>query len=189
MPSRPFIFRTVRWSAWEGCEAGLEHVDLSPADGGIHMSGVVIGSNGEARFGLAYRLRLDSSWGTREAYLHTTSRRTLHLESNGQGGWTENGRSRPDLQGCIDIDIQATPLTNTLPIRRLAWTAGESVAIRLCYVEVPSLTASSQDQRYTALTPGSLYRFESLESGFTADLPVDEDGLVLDYPSLFKRLA
>jgi hypothetical protein len=189
MPSRPFLFRTVRWSAWEGCEAGLEHADLRPADGGVDISGVVIGSNGEARFGLSYRLRLDSSWRTREARLRTTSGQALRLESNGQGSWTENGRSRPDLQGCIDIDIQATPLTNTLPIRRLQWQAGESVAIRLCYVDVPDLTASAQDQRYTALEPGALYRFESLDTGFTADLPVDEDGLVLDYPGLFRRLA
>ena len=34
---------------------------------------------------------------------------------------------------------------------------------------------------------GGLYRFESLDGGFTADLPVDPDGLVLDYPGLFKR--
>ena len=189
MPSRPFIFRTVRWSAWEGCEAGLEHVDLSPSDGGIHVSGVVIGRDGDARFGLSYRLRIDSSWRVREAHIQTTAGRAMHLESNGQGAWTENGRSRPDLQGCIDIDIQATPLTNTLPIRRLAWTTGESLDIRLCYVEVPGLAVLPQDQRYTALTPGSLYRFESLESGFTADLPVDGDGLVLDYAGLFRRLA
>jgi hypothetical protein len=189
MPSRPLIFRTIRWSAWDGCEAGLEHVDLSPADGGIDVSGVVIGREDEARFGLSYRLKLDASWRTREAHLQTTSGRALHLESNGQGGWTENGRGRPDLQGCIDIDIQATPLTNTLPIRRLDWLPVESTDIRLCYVETPGLTVSPQDQRYTALTPGSLYRFESLDSGFTADLPVDEDGLVLDYPGLFRRQA
>ena len=53
----------------------------------------------------------------------------------------------------------------------------------------PRLAVTPQDQRYTALTPGSLYRFESPGSGFTADLPVDEDGLVLDYPGLFRRLA
>jgi hypothetical protein len=61
--------------------------------------------------------------------------------------------------------------------------------IRLCYIDVPDLTASPVNQRYTALDAGSLYRFESLESGFTAGLPVDEDGFVLDYPGLFKRLA
>lgn len=168
---------------------GLEHVDVRPADGGLDISGVVIAQEDGTKFGLSYRLKLDALWRTRKAFLRTTSGHVLHLESNGQGAWTENGRSRPDLQGCIDIDIQATPLTNTLPIRRLAWTAGESVSIRLCYVEAPSLTVSPQDQRYTALTPGSLYRFESLDSGFTADLPVDEDGLVLDYPGLFRRLG
>jgi hypothetical protein len=30
-----------------------------------------------------------------------------------------------------------------------------------------------------------LYRFLSLDGSFTADLPVDADGLVVDYPELF----
>lgn len=88
----------------------------------------------------------------------------------------------------MDVDIQATPLTNTLPIRRLDPKDGESVDIRLAYIRIPDLTVAPADQRYTALRSGSLYRFESLESGFTADLPVDEDGFVLDYPGLFRRL-
>jgi hypothetical protein len=183
------IFRTVRWSAWDGGEAGMEHVDIRPADGGLDISGVVIGREEDARFGLAYRLRLDHLWRTREAHLRTTSGQVLHLESNGQGNWRENGRDQPSLQGCIDIDIQATPLTNTLPIRRLDWISGESVEVRLCYVEVPGLTLAVRNQRYTALIPGSLYRFESPAGGFTADLPVDADGFVLDYPGLFRRLG
>ena len=35
---------------------------------------------------------------------------------------------------------------------------------------------------------GGLYRFLSLDGGFTADLLVDADGLVLDYPGLFRRV-
>ncbi len=189
MPSRTFIFRTIRWSAWDGCEAGMEHVDVRPADGGLHISGVVIGREDGARFGLSYRLRLDASWRTRVVLLRTTSGQVLHLESNGQGSWHEDGRPQPALQGCIDVDIQATPLTNTLPIRRLDPKDGESVDIRLVYIGIPDLTVAPADQRYTALRSGSLYRFESLESGFTADLPVDEDGFVLDYPGLFRRLG
>ncbi len=42
------IFRTIRWSAQEGCEAGLEHVDLRPSDGGLTISGVVVGREDEA---------------------------------------------------------------------------------------------------------------------------------------------
>ncbi len=188
MPLRPLIFRTIRWSAWEGCEAGLEQADIRPSDGGHAISGVVIGRTDETKFGLHYRLKVDSSWHTKAVHVRTTSGQVLELESNGHGGWTENGKQRPDLQGCIDVDIQATPLTNTLPIRRLGWTTGQATDIRLCYIAVPDLTVSAQDQRYTAFTPGSLYRFESLKNGFTSDLPVDEDGFIRDYPELFRRL-
>ena len=45
--------------------------------------------------------------------------------------------------------------------------------------------------RYTCLETGSAgrkYKFESLDSGFIADITVDQDGLVEDYPGLFKRV-
>jgi hypothetical protein len=184
-----FIARTIRWSAWDGCEAGMEHVEISPLEGGIEFSGVVIGRDENARFGLTYRVKVDSTWRTREARLRTASGRRLHLEGNGQGLWRVNGAENPTLQGCLDIDIQASPVTNTLPIRRLGLKAGEGLEIRLCYIAVPSLELFPHRQRYTAVTPAKLYRFESLDSGFAADLPVDEDGLVLDYPGLFRRLS
>jgi hypothetical protein len=183
------IFRTIRWSAWDGCAAGMEHVDIRPADGGLHISGVVIAEDDGTDFGLSYHLKLDALWHTKEVHVRTTTGHVLHLESDGRGHWRENGKDRPDLQGCIDVDIQATPLTNTLPIRRLDLETGERMDIRLCYITVPHLTVAPENQRYTALEAGSLYRFESLESGFNADLPVDEDGFVLDYPGLFKRLG
>jgi len=183
------IFRTLRWSAWDGCEAGLEHVDIRPADGGLDISGVVIAQEDGTQFGLSYRLKLDALWHMRDVLVKTTSGHVLHLESDGHGHWRENGKDQPALQGCIDIDIQATPITNTLPVRRLDLETGESMEIRLCYITVPDLTVFASSQRYTALEAGSLYRFESLEDGFTVDLPVDQDGFVLDYPGLFKRLG
>jgi uncharacterized protein len=188
MPLSNLIFRTIRWSAWDGPETGMEHTDVRPADGGLNIAGVVIGESDGSRFGLAYRIRLDATWHTREAHLRTTSGQTLHLESDGHGHWQANGVAQPDLQGCIDIDIQATPLTNTLPIRRLDFKQGERLDLRLCYIAVPELTFSVAEQCYTALD-SSLYRFESLENGFTADLPVDEDGFVRDYPGLFRRMG
>jgi hypothetical protein len=38
---------------------------------------------------------------------------------------------------------------------------------------------------------GGLYRYEvrGIFQGFTADLPVDENGLVLDYPGIFRRMS
>jgi hypothetical protein len=42
-------------------------------------------------------------------------------------------------------------------------------------------------QRYTCLEP-QLYRYESVESGYTANLKVDTDGLVLEYPEAWRRV-
>jgi uncharacterized protein len=44
-------------------------------------------------------------------------------------------------------------------------------------------------QRYACLEDGKLYRYENADGSFTADLPLDEDGLVLDYPEMFERLT
>jgi hypothetical protein len=186
--SSMLIVRSVRWSAWEGCEVGMEQAGITPAEGGLDVAGVVIGRKDGARFGLSYRLRLDALWHVREADLRLTSGRALRLESNGRGLWHENGREQPALQGCIDIDIEATPMTNTLPVRRLAMKPGDSTEIRLCYIDVPALTSATTRQRYTALDDGATVLFESIESGFRAELPVDEDGIVRDYPGLFRRL-
>jgi hypothetical protein len=149
----------------------------------------VIGSTDDAAFGLRYRLQIDSGWRLRVAILETAAGASLHLQSDGEGHWLQNGRANPALDGCIDIDIEATPFTNTLPIRRLAFAAGESHAITLAYIRVPSLMVGPARQRYTALIPGELYRFESLEHSFIADLPVDRHGLVRDYPGLFRRIS
>jgi uncharacterized protein len=180
--------RTIRWSAWDRGDAGLEHLELRPENNVLRVSGVVVGSvDGEA-FGLDYRLTVDEAWHVREALVSTASGQTLRLDGDGRGAWRVNGRAEPSLQGCIDIDLQATPFTNTLPIRRLPLETGQRETISVVYLNVPSLEIERLKQRYTALEAGRLYRFEGLDTGFQADLPVDADGLVLDYPDLFRRL-
>lgn len=45
-------------------------------------------------------------------------------------------------------------------------------------------------QRYTCLqrtNKGARYHFESLRSGFEAEISVDKDGFVTEYPGLFTR--
>jgi hypothetical protein len=97
----------------------------------------------------------------------------------------------PELGGCIDVDISVTPFTNTLPIRRLGLAPTESAELLVAYFEGTELQAWPEPQQYTCLEKsygGGLYRFLSLDGGFTTDLLVDADGLVLDYPGLFKRV-
>jgi len=109
----------------------------------------------------------------------------VELLSDGEGNWTTpDGRDVPELEGSVDVDISVTPFTNTLPIRKLGLAPTESAEISVAYVEGTELQPWPEQQRYTCLQKGAwsgLYRFISLDGGFTADLPVDADGLVFDY--------
>lgn len=178
--------RTIRWADADGAEAGLEHCEIRVDAEGLSVASVVAGTIEGARFGLSYTLSVDAAWRVRAAELRATSGRVLRLGRDGER-WTVNGAPDPALDGCVDLDIRATPFTNTLPIRRLALSPGQSAEFAVVYVSVPDLTVEPSRQRYTRIGAAT-YRFESLEDGFTADLPVDPDGLVIDYPGLFRRL-
>ena len=65
---------------------------------------------------------------------------------------------------------------------------GEQRQFRVAWISAPELTVHPQSQAYTRLAE-RLYLFESLDgSGIRAELPVDEDGIVVDYPGLFRRV-
>lgn len=59
----------------------------------------------------------------------------------------------------------------------------------MAWVAAPELTVHPVPQAYTRLA-NQRYLFENLDgSGFRAELPVDEDGIVLDYPGHFRRVS
>ncbi|OWQ46170.1 hypothetical protein CDL60_16360 [Roseateles noduli] len=186
--------RTVCWiPLWSAAQpgVGIEHLRLSDE----HADGVVIAIDEEAGpFRLAYRLDWDECWRLSEAALSLidgegASLRAMQLKTDGDGRWQDGeGRALADLDGCLDIDIWPTPFTNSFPIRRVPLAIGERREFRMAWVDGTTLTVRAQTQAYTRIED-RLFRFESLDgSGFTADLPVDEDGLVIDYPELFRRL-
>ncbi len=171
---------------------GLEHLTLREDDSGVHIESVVIGLENQSAFRLGYHLHCDRGFAIRNLSLTLASGAELMLTTDGHGAWFDaTGKSLPDFDGCLDIDISATPFTNTLPIRRLEWQPGQTEILNMLYISVPDLTPRLDEQRYTCLekrADESLFRFEQLSTGFTASLPVDPDGLVLDYPGLFTRL-
>ena len=72
-----------------------------------------------------------------------------------------DGQLLGELGDCIDVDLDWSPSTNTLPIQRL-------------------------EQSYERL-PDGRYRYRS--GRFTADLAVDADGMVLQYGVNWKAVA
>jgi len=106
-------------------------------------------------------------------------------------GWTVNGEPRPDLDGALDCDLAACPLTNTMPILRheLHRKPGDQTFL-MAFIEVPTLRVVSSRQRYTHLATGAdggaTVRYRS--GSFQSDLRVDSDGFVIEYPHLGRRV-
>ena len=184
--------RTICWTPiWnkdrEG--VGLEHLLLAERE----ADSVVLAFDEEhGPYRLTYRLTWSELWQLREAELVVATdrfTRSLRLQTDGQGHWRDGkARAIGALDGCMDIDIWPTPFTNSFPIRREPMAVGERRQFHMAWISAPDLMVHRQLQAYTRLAD-RLYLFENLDgSGFRAELPVDEDGIVVDYPGLFRRV-
>lgn len=185
------MIRHYFWQALEGI--GLEHLILQEANAGIFADSWVIGEVKGEPFRLHYTVTCDNQWRTRvvTAAVLTPELRHIEMTVNEEGVWTDRfNNAIEELDGCVDLDISATPFTNTLPLRRLSLRSGEAAVIDVAYLSIPDLEWRLSMQRYTCLqrtSKSARYHFESLRSGFQAEIEVDRQSIVTTYPGLFDR--
>lgn len=187
----------VIWTDLDG--PGMEHLKLTQDDAGYLADGMYVGRNDETPpYRMHYRIRIDRDWQMLSLELQLMDgpdgSGELALNVAPDCRWrTAEGEPMPALDGCHEIDIFATPFTNSLPIRRLGLAAGESAEISVAYFDAPGLEPRPVRQRYECIRPfgpdNGLYRYEALfRAGSPVEIEVDSDGLVVDYPGSFKRV-
>ncbi|KAF1052955.1 MAG: hypothetical protein GAK43_01667 [Stenotrophomonas maltophilia] len=183
------MLRHARWEGlWQHPVASWESLDWSDgqAVGQIRIAAV----ERQLPCQLDYRLEWDADWRLRRAWLRRENEHSsgeLTLDSDGQGHWQRDGEALAELDGCLDLDLWPSPFTNTLPIRRLHLAPGAQAALDVVYLQAADLRPQRMRQGYECLDARH-YRYRNLDgSGFEAVLEVDEHGLVLDYPGLFRR--
>jgi hypothetical protein len=180
--------REVRWASEEG--EGIEHLAFDARSEGFHVESAVVGQRYGRSYGLFYTVTCDPQWRVTHASLWVAGGGELELHGDGAGHWRDgSGRTLDAIEGCIDIDIAATPFTNTLPIRRLQLAEGERKPIQVAYISTPDLEVTRVEQAYSCIELNREYRYEGIFRNFAANMKIDEDGLVLDYPTLFRRLT
>jgi hypothetical protein len=162
---------------------GADLCRLRSSADGHELEGVALVPLRDAPAEVRYRVSVDRAWLTRRVEVRVETVQ-LVLEADGAGRWTVDGRHHAELDGCTDVDLGVTPATNTLPIRRLRLAAGESADVLAAWVAFPELTVEANEQVYERLD-ANRYRYRS--NGFTADLEVDDDGLVLRYGDEYWR--
>lgn len=183
---------TVRLVAWERADEGRGHsmarMEELPDGWLFHGTEVLIEPATTLSYG--FRILLDTEGQTREVDVASVSAAgevRLSLRVDDERRWWRNGEHDPELDGCLDVDVAATPLTNTFPIRRYeALAVGESVTTAIAWVDVPSLEVSRVDQTYRRLERDRWHYGDPTHGGF--DLTVDGDGLVVDYEGFAVRI-
>jgi len=68
---------------------------------------------------------------------------------------------------------------------------GAAADVPAAYIDIADFTVTQVPQRYTRLqahADETRYLYHGLLWNFRAELPVDDDGLVTDYPGLFRRV-
>lgn len=140
---------------------------------------------------LDYDLRCTPGWQTTAARVTGwVGEQTIDIKLRTDNGarWLLNGRPQPAVEGCTDLDLNFSPVTNLLPIRRLALAVGDRAAVQAAWLRFPSFDLEPLDQTYRRLT-ADVYRYESAGGTFTADLQVNAHGLVLEYPGVWQAIS
>jgi hypothetical protein len=177
----------ARWRDWHG--NSIEHLVLKETGHSINAESVIISKDDANPYAARYQIVCDNEWRVRSVGVELLGEdRNIRLIGDRNGSWSDETKDLTQLRGAIDVDITATPFTNTLPIRRLSLGKEQSADILTVYIHLPELKITADPQRYTCLEPQRLYRFESLDGDFVRDIEVDADGLVINYPGLFRRI-
>ena len=185
---RPLSPTVARWRSWDG--DGLEQVQLRPTGSGIAISSVVIGMRNKTGYGVRYAFTCNHDWTIASLDLETVDSQRVAVRSERAGTWTDaEGHALPAFDGCHGIDLEGSPVTNTLALRRLDLTPADGpVEQKMLYVPFDNFAPFVDEQRYVCRETGRRYRYEAVDGSFDAEIEVDEDGLVVSYPPLFRRM-
>jgi hypothetical protein len=179
----------------QGLRTGFEVAYFTIESGTIRADGTTTGLQDGDTWIVSYRLVLDEAWRTRAARI--TSRTALGqtervLESDGNGHWTVDGKASAQLDGCLDIDLESSALTNALPVHRLQLELDERAEAPAAYVRAASLGVDRLEQSYgRVLSPAHRQEFdyEAPAFEFRCRLEYDVQGLVVTYPGIASRSA
>jgi uncharacterized protein len=186
------IVKEMEFILWRGFVLpGHEACQLFFQASHWHLEGTAVFSHEQRPCRLDYQIMCDEAWRTLSAKVDGWLGNTLvgiHIRTNATHAWWLNEVEQPDLKGCVDLDLNFSPSTNLLPIRRLDLAVGEAAEVKAAWLRFPSFRLELLPQQYRRLDE-TTYRYESAGGQFVADLKVNPSGFVMDYPGLWQSEA
>ncbi|HYH78783.1 MAG TPA: putative glycolipid-binding domain-containing protein [Longimicrobium sp.] len=170
---------------------GHDAARLSPSSDGWTLAGTAVFAHEGQPCRLDYRVVIDPAWRTLSAEVKGwvgDEDVELSIEADSAGGWRLNGAECPAVEGCIDVDLNFSPSTNLLSIRRLALDVDAEAGVRVAWLRFPGFTLEPLPQLYRR-TGERTYHYDSDGGAFVRELTVDATGFVTRYPDLFEAEA
>jgi uncharacterized protein len=184
-------------AAWKhvGARDGFEVLFVRAGRDTTVLEGHAVAVEQGDAWSVRYVVSVDASWATRSA--RVTCRSALgsfdvRLEADAAGRWQIDGEPAPELDGSLDVDLEASASTNALPVRRLGLSVGESADAPATYLRATDLHVERLDQRYTRLPDDDgriRFDYEAPALAYRGVLIYDQLGLVLDYPGIAVRVV
>jgi uncharacterized protein len=186
-------------ACWQhrGARSGFEVTYFQALEGGWRIEGTTAAIEDGQTWAVNYRIELDPGWATRSAHVTARTAAGSHetlLRSDGAGHWLVDGNPAPHLDGCGDVDLESSAMTNALPVHRLDLPVGVRTAAPAAYVRVLGLTVERLEQTYTRVRDETAddaahrgFDYTAPAFGFSCRLAYDEGGLVLEYPGIAVR--
>lgn len=156
---------------------------------GTRLGGVALIEHDGAPCRIRYEVECDATWRTRWTQVHGfVGERAVDvaITADEDGTWRLNGAEVDSVAECVDVDLNFSPSTNTLPIRRLQLAVGEEAEVRAAWLRFPSFELEPLVQRYRRLDEFT-YHYES--GTFSAEVQVNNAGLVTTYEGFCEMAA
>jgi len=167
---------------------GHESARLFFQDARWHLAGTAVFAHNEQPCRLDYLIVCDPEWQTSSARVAGWVGNDiveLELSVDSARRWWCNGTECPAVTGCIDLDLNFSPSTNLLPIRRLNLAVGQEAQVTAAWMRFPSFALEPLEQRYRRRDV-AIYRYESADGNFVAELEANAAGFVTRYPDFWQ---
>lgn len=183
-------------AAWRhlGARDGFEVVFIRAHRGGHDIDGHVSAVEAGQPWAVGYSISADGDWVTRRARVVARSAAGEHevdLTCDRDGRWLIDDAPAPELDGCADVDLEASVFTNVLPVRRLGLRIGQEAEAPSVYVRAPGLEIERLEQSYRRIPDADQqprYAYAAPRFDYTGELTYGADGLLTDYPGLAERI-
>ena len=166
---------------------GHEYTRLSRHGTQWQLTGVAVFQHEQRPCRLDYSVICDGQWRTQAGRVTGwvgDKAVDVAVSVDASRTWRINGAECPEVAGSLDLDLHFSPSTNLLPIRRLNLSIGKQAQVNAAWLRFPGFTLEPLKQVYRRVDD-VIYRYESAEGTFVADLKVNAVGFVTLYPQIW----